>query len=1502
MKNILAFIVLCLTYQSISSQDCIETGEFDDSPCNICAPAGWSPILAAEIDTESTLSWCPNMSESPTGETMVALDIVAGNSEGIETTFTGLTAGTTYSIGFWWFCCDWLDDADLLVEVDGVDYTFPTTYEWELVSMCVVAESGSMDVLVTAETSGNQSFVFVDDAMCSEIEPCCSITIDLESEISICPNQELILEAIIADEQGNVDIEWTSDPPEGLDYLSATDIADPIFNFANPDLPFDGTEFTFTITVEDDACQISREVEVTVLPLQEITFDFIYTPFCETDGIFTFPTESLEGISGTWNTPQVDLSNYADETIENTFTPDPGQTDCSEDFVAEIDVEELITPEFDLSITFCSSDEEYEFPLISENDIEGTWEIPILIPSDYNEDIYTNSFTSDDNFCIAEFEIEFEIIESIQTDFFLESYLCQDSEQFILPEESENNIDGIWLPPTVDPSTIVDSLVCIFTSDEEECIDDYRHVFYISENALPTFNIPDTICINAPEVILEEISLEGYLGQWDIPSFLPSDIGMEYIDLMWTPDDTENCVDPITKRIFIQELTSPEFDIPQNICIANGLYTFASVSLNGIEGIWDEPSFIPEDIVSGIFVNTFTPNDLVCYEILQIQIQIVDAILPEFDLPTILCETDDPFLFPTTTNQNTEGSWEVPFVDPADWGGGFFTNTFINNNSENCIVDTTEFDIFIQRLETPTFNIPEFICFDANTFELPTLSQNMIEGSWNIDTIVPLNYNNESIALTFTPNDAECYDMFTTSVFVLPLFDGQINTTDASNCNSDDGRININTNQIDLEFSIDDGLTWQGTLNFENLAADNYELIVRHAIFNACMTTLSFAINSPLLPVIQDSTVVANTSCQLPNGIIEVYMDSADYEFSINGGNDWQNTNAFTGLGASTHTILIRNIISPDCVISEEFTIDDVSGIMIDFIMPESPSDCGSDGSIEIFATGPDLLYSINGGSSWSASNFFVDLTAGQYDVSISSSTLTDCLDDEAVLLMNPEMAVIGDVVFSNVQLCSNQLGRIEIIANEPDIVQYSIDNGLNWSNESIFTDLNAGNYEVLIQYLGNTPNCHSVVWPIEIVEENIDILASINVSIENPSGCTNEDGQIDLGNTTGEFEYSIDGGQNWQTSSIFSGLTPNSYTIIVRSIADPSCQEMLPQQIIESIDCPCTELEFDIAKIDLICTLDNNGTISIENISGYENQINEILWEDGQIGAQLQNLNDGWHTFTIIYDVDCSYTDSVFLERINPIDFFLESFDTSCGEENNGGVEIIDVTGGSGAYSYSLDGSSQDVSSFYNLSPGEFEALVTDTLGCLKSEFISVLEGEYINIDLPEVMALELGQSAFLNPLINESTIDSFVWSSNQEFISNDVLVIEVLPEETTEYTLTIYYGNCIEVRTILINVNKEKLLYLGNVFSPNGDGKNDIFFIQSSETNSIEIQSFKIYDRWGNLVFAKLNPSINVSSDGWNGTINNANAIGGVYIFLIEYTTNQNIKIETGSITLLR
>ena len=82
---------------------------------------------------------------------------------------------------------------------------------------------------------------------------------------------------------------------------------------------------------------------------------------------------------------------------------------------------------------------------------------------------------------------------------------------------------------------------------------------------------------------------------------------------------------------------------------------------------------------------------------------------------------------------------------------------------------------------------------------------------------------------------------------------------------------------------------------------------------------------------------------------------------------------------------------------------------------------------------------------------------------------------------------------------------------------------------------------------------------------------------------------------------------------------------------------------------------------------------------------------------------------------------------------------------------------------------------------------------------------------------------------------------------------------------------------------------------FSPNGDGKNDVLKVIGF---GIQKMQWRIYNRWGMIVFESTSPSI-----GWNGKLNGLEQNTGVYVYELEVTFTNGEKIsKTGTVTLIK
>lgn len=148
--------------------------------------------------------------------------------------------------------------------------------------------------------------------------------------------------------------------------------------------------------------------------------------------------------------------------------------------------------------------------------------------------------------------------------------------------------------------------------------------------------------------------------------------------------------------------------------------------------------------------------------------------------------------------------------------------------------------------------------------------------------------------------------------------------------------------------------------------------------------------------------------------------------------------------------------------------------------------------------------------------------------------------------------------------------------------------------------------------------------------------------------------------------------------------------------------------------------------------------------------------------------------------------------------------------------------------------------------------------------------------------------------------SLATYVWNTGA---TTDSILTVV--DEDRNYIVTITLRDCqvVESRRVISSdtacPDLDCNLRFGNVFTPNGDGWNDRFRVDSD----CEVFQFSmmIYNRWGQLVHESQNISY-----GWDGYVNGEPAAAGTYYFTVVYkdfvVVNADRFFTRGSFTLIR
>jgi len=176
------------------------------------------------------------------------------------------------------------------------------------------------------------------------------------------------------------------------------------------------------------------------------------------------------------------------------------------------------------------------------------------------------------------------------------------------------------------------------------------------------------------------------------------------------------------------------------------------------------------------------------------------------------------------------------------------------------------------------------------------------------------------------------------------------------------------------------------------LAAGTYDIVVREAGTNTCTAEETATLVAPESPSITE--VVSNdpTDCSLSDGTLVITATGTDLEYSINGGTDFFATNSFSDLAAGTYDIVVREAGTNTCTATDTLILTAPEAPSITSVEGTDPTSCGSsDGQLIINATGANLEYSIDNGSSFESTNTFGGLLADTYNIVVREVGTTSC-------------------------------------------------------------------------------------------------------------------------------------------------------------------------------------------------------------------------------------------------------------------------------------------------------------------------------------------------------------------------------------------------------------------------------------------------------------------------------------------------------------------------------
>ena len=715
------------------------------------------------------------------------------------------------------------------------------------------------------------------------------------------------------------------------------------------------------------------------------------------------------------------------------------------------------------------------------------------------------------------------------------------------------------------------------------------------------------------------------------------------------------------------------------------------------------------------------------------------------------------------------------------------------------------------------------------------------------------------------------------------------------------------------------------TVILSGLSVGSYSVSISDS--SSCTVVKTYDVTKPLLPII-DSISVRNATCSdKSDGAARVFarapvgarLDS--FRWSNTGFRDSIN-NVSPGIYSVTVTT------TEGCSATLTDTINAPAPLAIDAVrskstIPNCPKE--ATGSIILIMKGGTAPYVYNwSGGPTTAGSVFASLTAGTYSFTISDANQCTPVVHSVTLSDPPKI----DVAFGSLEpvscngKCNPGDGKATAIASggTANTGKYTF----IWASGETSNNSNTSNAVALCgawQRVTVTDGNCAVIDSVEIPEPAP--FSFFTPIINQPSCHGDRDGSAELRVQGGSPPYSYFWSNGSNRSSIVN-VVAGTYSVLITDA------KLCPYNYSVNITEP------DIVKLDTIAGQTNNvtcnglsdGQIKLQRTGGNGGPTNYV-WSPtvSQIDS-ASGLKAGTYSIVASDLKGCGDSIQFNLTQPDPIYYYmLPPSQPRC----NGELTTLRVDTAFGStylhpFSISVDNGPQyPIGYFIPVFAGQHQVSIIEQItGCTLDTSVTITEPPSLLIQFDSLtkpnetakILVGLGDSVRMlsdprffsrSRIVSALPIDSVSWTPKTylHFANGDSLRPYVRPFDDVTYKLSIFDVNgCTTSEYILVELDRNRNVFIPNIFSPNGDDKNDYFGVATG-AGVKKINFIRVFDRWGELLFTKENvlAGSDPNENGWDGTFRGRAVDSGVYVYLVDVEFEDGQKLlYRGDVTVVK
>jgi gliding motility-associated-like protein len=512
-----------------------------------------------------------------------------------------------------------------------------------------------------------------------------------------------------------------------------------------------------------------------------------------------------------------------------------------------------------------------------------------------------------------------------------------------------------------------------------------------------------------------------------------------------------------------------------------------------------------------------------------------------------------------------------------------------------------------------------------------------------------------------------------------------------------------------------------------------------------------------------------------------------------------------------------------------------------------------------------------------------INLPAGNYSVTVTD--INGCTGTASDVITQPLAALSVSTTSVDVLCYGNATGSATVTATGGTAAYNYLWSTQPAQNTATATSLLSGSYTVTVT---DANNC--VETAAAFVNQPAAPLAATYTATNIPCNGQNN-GSLSITTTGGTqnyaYQWSVTPSAN---SSSVTGLAPGNYSVTVTdannctfainnmSITEPSALTINP--VVTNVSCP------------------NHGDGSIVTNASGGTIPYTFNWGGTVATPDLLNINGGNYSLTVTDNNGCSLNHNFTVTELPGVSVSGVPVNVLCFPLQNGYITLNATSSFMPLqFNWSNGASTQNISS---LDTGTYSVTVTDAHGCTASEAYHIGNDSAFSINAtPDEVTIDLGQTVTLNVQPVGSSFGSVLWSPGYALDCPDCISTTASPIESITYHVTgTDVNGCIAYDQVRINVVPKYVVFVPNVFTPNGDGANDYFEVFGNKEAWKQFH-VEIFNRIGEKVYES-----NDMNFKWDGTFKGVLQNSAVFVYLVKvvYIDNYSEKLFKGSVTLLR